>query len=275
MAGGWASRLSRSLSAGTLRWTAALAQIPPDRVAGRLLRAPLRILRRATVPVIQGPLRGCWWTVASAPHSFWLGVWEHDKMRAFADRIAEGDVVYDVGAHAGIYTLLAARRAGRAGRVVAFEPEPGNLRNLDRHIRINHFQNVTVIPAAVGSHSGRGTFVEGPTSGMGHLGPRGREVSMVSLDQLCGSGEIPAPKVIKIDVEGGEHDVLIGARELLGTQPTIFLATHGRVVHDHCCRLLESVGYAMTPLDADHLDEASEILAGPRLQRDHFGPGSA
>lgn len=258
-------RLSRSFSGGVLRWTAAVARIPPDRVVGRALRVPLRPLRRATVPVLQGPLRGCWWAVDAAPHSFWLGVYEHEKMRAFASRIAEGDVIYDVGAHAGIYALLAARRVGRTGRVVAFEPQPGNLHHLLRHIRINHIENVTVIRAAVADRDGRAQFLEGPTSGMGRLGAAGLEVEVVSLDQLHASGQIPPPKVIKIDVEGGEHDVLVGARHLLGTGPTIFLATHGRAEHDRCCRQLGLLGYVLTALDAENLGEASEIMAEPGL----------
>lgn len=268
MSGEEMGHFSRALAGWVLRWTAAVAGIPPDRAVGRALRMPLRPLRRTTLPVLQGPLRGCWWAVAAAPYSFWLGVWEHEKMRGFASRIVEGDVVYDIGAHVGLYTLLAARRAGCTGRVIAFEPHPGNLRHLVRHIQVNHIENVTVIPAAVSDRDGRARFVEGQTTATGHLGVGGGlEVDVVSLDQLRRSGQIPPPRVIKIDVEGGEHEVLIGAREVLGTGPAIFLATHGRAVHARCCRRLDLLGYVVTPLDADNLGEASELLAEPASRR--------
>lgn len=99
--------------------------ISRERLAGRALRLPLHLIPRGlAVPILQGPLRGARWLVGAATHGCWLGSYELAKQLAFARWLAPGRVVYDLGAHAGFYTLLAARPVGPAGRVHAFEPLP-------------------------------------------------------------------------------------------------------------------------------------------------------
>ena len=80
-------------------------------VAGRLLRLPLALIPAVLpMPVLQGPLRGYWWITGSSNHGCWLGSYEYDKQRLFARMIRAGDVVFDIGANVGFYTLLAASR---------------------------------------------------------------------------------------------------------------------------------------------------------------------
>src|SRR5437899_3136746 len=87
-------------------------------VPGRLLRLPLALVpRSATVCVLGGSLRGARWVVGSASHGCWLGWYEADKQRAFASLVKRGDVVFDIGAHVGFYTLLASRLCGPSGHV--------------------------------------------------------------------------------------------------------------------------------------------------------------
>jgi FkbM family methyltransferase len=59
----------------------------------------------------------------------------------------------DIGAHHGLYTLLASRRVGRRGMVVAFEPSPRERRRLAKHLRVNRCANVEVEACAVGDAS--------------------------------------------------------------------------------------------------------------------------
>jgi hypothetical protein len=97
-----------------------LARIPADRWYGRAIRWPLRCVPRdVTVPILQGPLRGARWVVGSHTHGCWFGSYEADRQRAFVRLVRPGAVVYDLGANVGFYTLLAARLAGPAGRVLA------------------------------------------------------------------------------------------------------------------------------------------------------------
>ena len=90
---------------------------------GMALRLPLRLIpRRAVVRILQGPLRGKRWIVGSSDHGCWLGSYEAAKLKKITELVRPGMVCWDVGANAGLYTLLFAELVGRAGRVFAFEP---------------------------------------------------------------------------------------------------------------------------------------------------------
>lgn len=157
---------------------------------GRALRWPLRALPPAAVlPVLQGPARGMRWVVGSGVHGCWVGCYEQDKVRLFAASLRPGDVVYDVGANAGYYSLVAARRVGATGQVVAFEPYSLNVAALSHHVALNRLGNVEVVAAAVAARSGRGTFTPGANLSEGRLVPLdvpGLAVQTVSLDDWVG-----------------------------------------------------------------------------------------
>lgn len=103
-----------------------------------------------------------------------------------AQSIQPGDVVFDVGAHVGYYTLLAAIHTGPKGKVYAFEPVPRNLAFLRKHLALNRIGNAEVVEAAVSSAAGLVRFDEMPSSSMGHISNSGGlEVHAVTLDQLC------------------------------------------------------------------------------------------
>ena len=74
----------------------------------------------------------------------WLGSYEYEKESKYATCLSRGDIVYDLGSHAGLYTLLAAKHIGPSGRVYAIEPFPNNCANLRHNVRINSFSNVTI-----------------------------------------------------------------------------------------------------------------------------------
>jgi len=210
------------------------------------------------LPILQGKLRGFKWIAGSSNHGCWLGSYEHHKRKAFEKWVAEGSVVFDIGANAGFYSLLASVLVGPQGKVFAFEPLPQNLGYLKEHLRMNRIKNVSVIDAAVAACPGVAHFAAGLTLSMGHLAADGfLTVRTVSLDEMVGSGKLPPPDCVKIDVEGGEAEVLLGAKLLLRElHPTIFLATHSRGLHSTCCELLRSLGYSVEPLD-----RADEVLA--------------
>lgn len=203
------------------------------------------------------------WVVGSGNHVAWLGLYEYRKQRIFARLIQSGSVVYDVGAHAGFYTLLASRLVGGNGTVVAFEPLPRNVEFLRKHVLLNRCANVEIIEAAVSDTEGRLAFQEHESSYMGGLTPQGNiQVTSVCLDALTESGRIPPPTYVKIDVEGGEEKVLKGASGVLERdRPMLFLATHGREVHARCVRLLQERGYNVRPLAGKDLWQTDELIA--------------
>lgn len=230
---------------------------------GTALRYPLRwIPSDLVVPILQGRLRGKRWIVGAGVHGCWLGSYEYAKQRRFVREVRRGDVVFDIGAHAGFYTLLASELIGMEGQVIAFEPLPRNLHYLHRHIALNCCRNVVVIEAAVGDADGSVRFEEGPNSSMGCVSPRGHlEVKMVSLDELVRRGTLPAPDVIKIDIEGGELDALEGARRILKQcRPMIFLATHSQELNRQCSKLLQELGYRFEAISGQGFGLTDELF---------------
>jgi len=233
-----------------------LDRLPSHRTrTGRLLRLPLRLIPRGTpLPVLTGPMAGLRWIAGSGPHSIWLGMNERAMRRRFSHEVEPGAVVYDVGANVGSYTLLASRRCGPGGRVVAFEPLPANLEFLQRHIALNDAANVTIVAAAVSDRAGRSAFQGTPDRVTSRLSPGGdSEVECVTLDGLLADTALPPPDCIKIDVEGAEAAVLRGAMHLIETKrPLIFLETHGPAVHAECATLLEQARYRLEPIEGEN-----------------------
>lgn len=238
--------------------------IPYRTLYGKALRFPLKFIPpNMKMPILQGRLRGKKWTVGSSNHGCWLGSYEYEKRVVFETTVTEGSVVFDIGAHVGFYTLLASVLVGPSGKVFAFEPAPRNLFYLKEHLRLNRITNVTVIEAAVSDSAGVVSFDEGSDSSTGHISTEGQlKVRSVGLDEFVSQGEVPVPHYIKIDVEGAEKLMLLGARSVLANaHPTLFLATHGRDVHRQCCEFLGSLGYYLQPVVGNSIEETNEILA--------------
>lgn len=231
---------------------------------GALARWPLKLIPpSANLPILQGKLRGKRWIAGSHTHGCWLGSYEYDKRVAFENMIDKGSVVFDIGAHVGFYTLLASALVGPEGKVFAFEPLQRNVAFLRQHLAINHVLNVTVIEGVVSDCDGSACFSEGSGNAMGSIAPNGAlTVTAVTVDRLLEARTVPVPDYMKIDVEGGELAVLRGSRRLLTEhRPTLFVATHGVDIHRSCCELLRTLGYALTSLSHNTLEETDEFTA--------------
>jgi FkbM family methyltransferase len=207
-------------------------------------------LSGVTLPILRGPLAGRKWLLASRSNFFW-GTYEPEQTQAFQKIIRPGNVVFDVGAHYGYYTLLSSTLAGPQGKIFAFEPSPENIPRLKKHLTINHCDNVTVLDVALSDHEGTARFDNQAGSGTGHLSPEGSiEVRVTTLDAL--SSRLPTPHVMKIDCEGAEVEVLKGGEKTISSsKPAIFLSTHGDALKQTCFRLLEGWGYASSQLYGD------------------------
>lgn len=216
----------------------------------------------AVLPVLQGPLRGARWIAGASNAGCWLGSYEAEVQRLLVSLVERGSVVYDLGANAGFFTLLAARLVGPAGRVYAFEPLPANLDILRRHLELNRCAHVTVVPAAVSDRDGRARFTgAGSTARLD--GDGAVEVATVRIDTLLARGEIAPAGLVKLDVEGAELAALRGMDGLLReARPRLLIEFHGRrmagVDVDSACRaLLAERGY-------DLCRHGREVLAEPR-----------
>lgn len=240
-------------------------RFPPESAAGRLLRLPLRIVPRGRfIRILTGPARGLRWRVGVGLHGCWLGTYERLKQDRFRQLVRPGQVVHDIGANTGFYSLLAARLVGSKGEVHSFEPNPSNVQHLREHMRANDFQQVSVHPCAVSDREGTFQF-QCDGSFTGRLSDDGtHRVSTVTLDSFLRNDGVP-PDLLKIDVEGAEFDVLNGGMTMLKQcRPTILLATHGEQVHRECVKLLRSLDYELTALESkDEINATDEIVAQP------------
>jgi FkbM family methyltransferase len=222
------------------------------------------------VPILSGPARGMRWITGSATHACWLGTYEKDRQRRILEVLHTGDCFLDIGANAGFYSMLASRIVGADGQVHAFEPFPGNVAYLNRHVELNRLANVSVWPIALSDGPERTmSFDTSINSCCGKLQAElsrhdGIKVDVASLDTLWERGTFPQASVIKIDVEGAEFSVLQGGRNMLNEcRPVILLAGHGTAVQEQCCELLEGWGYRLQ-IDRDGLvDGMYESTAWP------------
>lgn len=233
-----------------------------SRLLARVVRWPLRFVPRGRVMrILSGPLRGHQWIAGAATHGCWAGTYERDTQRVFEEMVRPGIVVYDVGANAGFFTLLASKLAGASGKVYAFEPLPRNLAMLREHVRLNGAENVEIVPFAVSDRTGTSRFATADHPAMGGLSESGGlEVETTTLDALRGT--IVPPSFIKMDIEGAEHAALTGAMEVLRrSRPTILLSEHGWEQHERCGELLRSLGYDLELLVDGARDGNYVVLA--------------
>ena len=169
---------------------------------------------------------GAWWLAekSALDHELMHGNFEDAERRFVRKLLRPGMTVLDVGAHHGLYTLLAAKQVGWRGKVIAFEPSPRERRRLLRHLRVNGCWNVAVEACGLGAKSGETDLfvVEGWQDWCNSLRPpavneptQRIRVDVERLDDVLWRLKVGVVDFIKLDVEGAELSVLEGAGKLL------------------------------------------------------------
>lgn len=153
---------------------------------------------------------------------FYTGFYDRALYTFLLAEIRRGDTYVDVGAHIGLYALPIARRLQQVGdgTVVAFEPASDSSETLRRLAAINHLHNVRVVSTALGSTVARrplkasvhhGT-ADAATRSLYGVGIPAEVVGVRPFDDWVERRPIARVDVVKIDVEGGEYQVLQGLR---------------------------------------------------------------
>ncbi len=175
------------------------------------------------------------------------GQHEHAFMHA---RPRPGEIVADIGANIGAYTLRYARMVGHLGTVFAFEPEPHTFRLLTDNMRLNFAVNVVPMRFAIGDYDGTASFHISPTvtnHSLVYSHPRGQElqVPIRMLDTALLNGHVD---FIKVDAEGAEMQVLRGAKNILeGLHPRLQIEVHHPHIPDcDVCNYLNYFDYTTT-----------------------------
>jgi len=164
---------------------------------------------------------------------------------------------FDVGTNVGFHSTVACRLIDPLrGHVVSFEPLKSNTDQIEVNARLNHFDCVRVMQVALGNNDGEAKFLLSEISSRGALETAGRiptapagtaTVQIRRLDSMMSEADLPAPDVMKIDVEGAEVDVLAGGREtLMRYRPILMIELHG--TNAGIASALEKIGYRASVL---------------------------
>jgi len=146
---------------------------------------------------------------------YYNGSHEPHVSSLFCSLLNNGMTVVDVGALIGYYTLLAAKRVGDNGRVLAFEPSPTAFSLLLKNIKINNRNNIKAFKYAVSDKNGKKTFDLSRLSFAHTKSSDTIVVNTVFIDSFLHSLSIEDVDLVKIDVEGAELEVLRGMRKIL------------------------------------------------------------
>jgi FkbM family methyltransferase len=151
------------------------------------------------------------------------GIFEPEETDLFKKYFLMSDVFVDVGANIGFYTCLA-RNAGK--HVIAVEPLPKNLKHLYSNLLANNWNDVEVFPVGVGREPGMAMLYGGSSTGASLIGSWAgaskifrRIIPISTLDVLLGDRFAGERLLMKIDVEGVEYSVILGAMRVMQLQP--------------------------------------------------------
>jgi FkbM family methyltransferase len=154
-----------------------------------------------------------------------MTIHEDDMLELFNP--SEGDIVVDIGAYLGRYTLTSSRRVGEYGKVIAIEADPSHYEMLNKNIKLNKMSNVIAINCMVGSKDTHIKYQEllGRDIHESEINQFGtNKIHINSLDNLLIKERgINRVNWIKIDVEGAELEVLKGAHNILTNSKRIKL----------------------------------------------------
>lgn len=157
---------------------------------------------------------------------YWTGLHEPHLQTAVHDMLKQGDTFWDIGAHIGLFSLIASDRVGSEGTVHSFEPMNENRARLYKTLEANEVTNVKVHDEAVSDHVSTAVLHGHTASLMWSLRDReadagGQPVSCTTIDALV--SQLGCPTLIKIDAEGSELDVLKGAKNTVNEHSPAFL----------------------------------------------------
>jgi FkbM family methyltransferase len=148
-----------------------------------------------------------------------VGFHEYEEILFTIDLLRAGDLVVDVGANLGVYTLVMSRRGAR---VVSFEPNPMVADVLRRNVLRNHPERISVRQSAVGEVAEVVSF-GGPTDSQGRLFADGDHTTRVQVERLDDISGLGRPALIKVDAEGFDGHVLRGATGVIETAHPVII----------------------------------------------------
>lgn len=163
------------------------------------------------------------------PVTLGWGEWEPTETYWIGRMLEPGDTFVDVGANVGYFTLLAGSIVGDEGHVYSFEPDPIAFSYLEKNVRLNGLENVTLVQKAASNE--RGTlqlFIAAENKGDHRIyqteeGRSAIDVEAISLDEYFADA-MGSLDVVKIDTQGAEGVILDGMTKTLAAHPDLIIA---------------------------------------------------
>lgn len=155
------------------------------------------------------------------------GIYEEYETELVKKEIKRGDVILDLGANIGYYTLIFAKLVGESGKVFAFEPDPDNFALLKKNVENNGYQNVVLINKAISDKTGKLKLYINKEDNKGdhrihdwHDGRESIEIESIKLDDYFKNynGKID---FIKMDIQGAEFEAVQGMFHLLNNNQNV------------------------------------------------------
>ena len=146
-------------------------------------------------------------------------IYEKNETNFVKDSVNKGDIVIDIGANIGYYTLMFAKLVGDTGKIYSFEPDPRNFLILEKNIQINGYNNIILEKKAVSNKLGKATLYVNENSAGSSMHKPNNVVDQIYVDLITLDNyfEVNAitPDFIKIDIEGYELNALKGMESIL------------------------------------------------------------
>ncbi len=153
---------------------------------------------------------------------YYNGTYEAGTIAVLKGLLRPGDLFLDIGSNIGLMSLVASQAVGESGQVIAFEPQPDTFAVLKKNVDLNRCANVITVNEAIGAAAGQATIYSNlQRTASASLIPLDDEITTVqqtnieSLSDFVSSHHVKSIRMMKIDVEGWELEVLKGAEKIL------------------------------------------------------------
>ena len=171
------------------------------------------------------------------------GTFEPHITRIFKSIIKKGHICLDIGANIGFHSIYMSKLVGKEGKIYAFEPIKFIQKKLNTNIHLSGLKNIQVVPVAVGSENktssiyefNENSFDQGSSSLFeneyivdlikgGHIDLKQETCKEIRIDDWIRKNKIKKIDLVKIDIEGGEYNALLGMKDIINTmQPIIIM----------------------------------------------------